>query len=545
MTLASGLTNQGAAHIDVDITLSVVDANGQERYKYSWAKQHVDPGQINRVSGQYEIASTACEGQYKAGLVATDSATGEVLYSNPSAATFRVRKASYSLLVSKAANRSGAGPLDGQSVSGGIYVFVGPDTGASQVRFYLDNPAGSGNPRQTEGNPPFDFAGGSSGSANAFDTNGIGNGPHTITAVVDLAAGGTSQVTGYFTVANAAVPTPQPPPPTSGSIYWGVKMSGVPADLGLLSAWERDVSGKAVSIVHWGHFWNLNGGYRAWSNTAVNNARSHGSIPMISWTPEGGDNSRWQLNKIINGTHDAYIRQFATDAKSWGSPFFLRIMHEMNGSWGYPWQETQNGNKRGEFVQAWRHIVDIFRSVGVQNASFVWCPNIDYPNTPNPTFASLYPGDSYVDWTCLDGYNWGTNRSSGWQSFDKVYNYSYNEILKFAPAKPMMIGEFGSVEQGGSKASWFTDALSTQIPTRYKQIRAALYFDWAFDGVDWRITTSESAKDAWRKGIASPYYVAEPVRRDYRAHRDPVTRRNGGRRLAGAKPAPARRRPPL
>jgi beta-mannanase len=290
-------------------------------------------------------------------------------------------------------------------------------------------------------------------------------------------------------------------------------MQGAPWDLNKLSAWERDVTGKAVSIINWGHFWdNGSGGYRAWSNGTINNARGHGSIPMISWTPEGGDNSRWQLGDIIRGDHDAYIRQFATDAKTWGHPFFLRIMHEMNGSWGYPWQETQNGNQRGEFVQAWRRIVDIFNSVGAGNASFVWCPNIDYPSTTNPSFASLYPGDAYVDWTCLDGYNWGSARSSGWQSFDQVYSYSYNEILKFAPSKPMMIGEFGSVEQGApagqSKATWFTDALSTQLPQRYPQIRAAVYFNWPFDGVDWRIETSAAAQDAWRAGIASPYYLA-------------------------------------
>ena len=142
------------------------------------------------------------------------------------------------------------------------------------------------------------------------------------------------------------------------------------------------------------------------------------------------------------------------------------------------------------------------------NATTVWCPNIDYPDSPNPSFASLYPGDDYVDWTCLDGYNWGTNRSSGWQSFDTVYNYSYHEILEFAPSKPMMIGEFGSVEQGGSKAEWFADALATQLPQQYKQMRAAVYFNWQFDGVDWRIETTAESQDAWRAAIASPYYPA-------------------------------------
>jgi mannan endo-1,4-beta-mannosidase len=326
-----------------------------------------------------------------------------------------------------------------------------------------------------------------------------------------------TKVPATATVAPTATPTKPPatatPAPTatsapsSGAIYWGVNMKGVPWDLNTLSTWERDVTGKGVSVINWGHFWdNGSGGYRNWSNGTINNARSHGAIPMISWTPEGGDPGRWQLADIIRGDHDAYIRQFATDAKNWGYPFFLRIMHEMNGSWGYPWQETQNGNQRGEFVEAWRHIIDIFNSVGVTNASYVWCPNIDYPSTTNPTFASLYPGDAYVDWTCLDGYNWGTTRSSGWQSFDTVYNYSYNEVLKVAPSKPMMIGEWGSVEQGGSKADWFTDALKTQLPSRYPKIRAAVYFNWPFDGVDWRIESSSAAQSAWRAGIASSYY---------------------------------------
>jgi beta-mannanase len=374
-------------------------------------------------------------------------------------------------------------------VSGNIYVFASPDSGVSQVRFYLDNTSASGTPVQTENTAPWDYAGGSITAANAYDTAKLSNGSHSITAAITLTSGATTVTTATFNVNNTTSPTATPVAPTptgiaptatapapvaSGSIYWGVNMQGVPWDLTKLSNWERDVAGKAVSIVHWGHTWENNGSYRNWSSSPANNARSHGSIPMISWTPEGADNTRYQLGDIIRGDHDAYIRRFATDAKAWGQPFFLRIMHEMNGAWGYPWQEDVNGNKRGEFVQAWRHIIDVFRAVGTTNASYVWCPNIEFPNSPNPTYASLYPGDSYVDWSCLDGYNWGTARSTGWQTFDQVFSYSYNEVLKVAPSKPMMLGEFGSVEQGGSKANWFTDTLKTQLPGKYNRIRAAV-----------------------------------------------------------------------
>ena len=34
-----------------------------------------------------------------------------------------------------------------------------------------------------------------------------------------------------------------------------------------------------------------------------------------------------------------------------------------------------------------------------------------------------YPGDEYVDWTGVDGYNWGV-RNGGWQSFEQVFRKS-------------------------------------------------------------------------------------------------------------------------
>ena len=113
---------------------------------------------------------------------------------------------------------------------------------------------------------------------------------------------------------------------------------------------------------------------------------------------------------MIEGHHDAYIREFAEAAKAWGHPFFLRFNWEMNGNW-FPWSEGVNGNQPGEYVAAWRHVHDIFTQVGATNATWVWCPNVD-PASKLHDLASLYPGDAYVDWTGLDGYNWGTNPAS-------------------------------------------------------------------------------------------------------------------------------------
>lgn len=233
--------------------------------------------------------------------------------------------------------------------------------------------------------------------------------------------------------------------------------------------------------------------------------RSHGSIPFFSWSSQSIPSSEvqpdYQLADLISGRYDAYIRDWARDAKRWGHPFFLRFNWEMNGDW-FPWAEDANGNRPGEYVRAWRHVHDLFGEVGADNPVWVWCPNVDFEDKFR-SLASLYPGKSYVDWTCLDGYNSGTNpaKDDRWRSFDQLYEHSYEEIVnRVAPGKPMVIGEIASSEQGGSKAEWIADMLSA-LPSRYPRIRGLVWFDKFENGMDWPIETSPSAVEAFAAGI--------------------------------------------
>ena len=178
--------------------------------------------------------------------------------------------------------------------------------------------------------------------------------------------------------------------------------------------------------------------------------RMDGAIPSFMGAsdalPVAGDQLAYQLSDVIAGRHDSYITTWATAAKNWGHPFFLRFNWEMNGRW-FPWSEGVNGNKPGEYIAAWRHVHELFQRAGARNATWVWCPNIDPYRAMQP-LNQVYPGDAYVDWTCLDGYNFNTP----WTSFKDLYKSTYEEITgSIAPTKPMMIGETGSSETGGSK----------------------------------------------------------------------------------------------
>lgn len=222
-----------------------------------------------------------------------------------------------------------------------------------------------------------------------------------------------------------------------------------------------------------------------------------GRMPMITW---------WGINDamIIDGSQDALIRARAAAIAALGKPVFLRWGAEMNGDW-YPWSGPQNGNDPSQFVYAWRHIHDVFAAMGVTNVSWVWAPNADsHPGGVDRTswnnWTSYYPGDPYVDWVGIDGYNWG---GSQWDSLGAIFGPVYNS---YVGRKPIMIAETGSVETGGNKNAWIADA-EGWIKS-HGGVRAFVYFDTdqSSSGLDWRIDTSPSSLSAFKALATDPYF---------------------------------------
>jgi hypothetical protein len=310
----------------------------------------------------------------------------------------------------------------------------------------------------------------------------------------------------------APVQAKQPPPP----LYWGAQIGdqltgeAAPWDLGALHSFEQ-TAGKPLSLVSFASpFAECSSAQCTFINfplTPMENARNYGAIPFFSWsssaTPEESHQRYFRLANIINGTLDPYIRQFAESAREWGHPFFMRFDWEMNGFW-FPWSEGVNGNKPGEFVAAWRHVHDIFRAVGANNATWAWCPNVDFTRKLIP-LNKVYPGSAYVDWTCLDGFNWGKRSdSAGWQTFNRVFHETYKRVLKLAPNKPMMLGEVASNEIGGSKSKWISNMLKT-VPT-YRKIRGLIWFDVKDRNTHWPLESSSKASNAFAKGIKRSIY---------------------------------------
>ncbi|MDQ6673867.1 MAG: hypothetical protein M3069_24515 [Chloroflexota bacterium] len=306
------------------------------------------------------------------------------------------------------------------------------------------------------------------------------------------------------------------------SVYWGAYLGARPEDSQALDTFEQ-LANKRMAIIQWGQPWWRRGAYEPFQTSYFQRIRDRGAIPLLDWaawdTCCGSEQPQFQLRSIVLGSHDAYLTQWARAAKAWGHPFFLRLNPEMNGWWS-PWSEQANGNVAGDSIAAWQHIVDLFRAQGATNVTWVWCPNIEGQySTP---LDQLYPGDDYVDWTCMDGYNWGTDRNNSWQTFRQVFsgsNYNggrdtYNDLLSLAPSKPIMIGETASSENGGSKAPWITQALATDLLTRFPQVKALLWFNWNANDptLGWNIDSSPEAQAAFAEAIGLPAYAANDYR---------------------------------
>ena len=131
-------------------------------------------------------------------------------------------------------------------------------------------------------------------------------------------------------------------------------------------------------------------------------------MPEITWEPwdytQGiyGRRPSYNLQSIVDGAHDAYIRSWARGLASYGKPVRLRFAQEMNGNW-YPWSVGAYGNSSGEFVAAWRHVHDLVRAAGATNVLWVWSP-VALAGTIT---AEQYPGDDYVDIVGLSPFNGG------------------------------------------------------------------------------------------------------------------------------------------
>jgi hypothetical protein len=297
-------------------------------------------------------------------------------------------------------------------------------------------------------------------------------------------------------VSRAAIPVGPYGGPGKGGAF-GVALPGLPGNLEALSAFEKLV-GRSVSIVSYYQDFASGPNFNAQAATSIWDL---GATPMLAWEPEDDtgpvtDQPAYSLESIITGAHDALITRWANEVAAWGKPIWLRFAPEMNGNWN-PWSPGVNGNLAGQYVQAWRHVYDIFSRAGATNVVWVWDPSVAYQgSTP---LAELYPGNAYVDVVGLDGYNWGTSRpGQAWESPGQVFGPTVMAVRRITN-RPIVLCEVASTEIGGNKAQWISEffAYLKENPV----IRGFVWFNFNKE-TDWRVQSSPASERAFIAGIS-------------------------------------------
>ncbi|GLU46900.1 hypothetical protein Nans01_12510 [Nocardiopsis ansamitocini] len=188
-----------------------------------------------------------------------------------------------------------------------------------------------------------------------------------------------------------------------------------------------------------------------------------------------------RYRQITRGQFDGPLRAQARQIADLGLPVFVTFDHEADANKRYNTRGTPD-----QFVQAWQHVVDVYRDYGADNAIFVW--NVTgYPGN-FARLPGLWPGNDYVDWISWEAYNMtGCPHQPRWkhvQSFEEAMAPMYEWIQEQGPRhgidpdKPVMIGEAGTVPIPGNPRAtqeWYAEI--PDVLRKYERVRAVKFWD--------------------------------------------------------------------
>ena len=268
-------------------------------------------------------------------------------------------------------------------------------------------------------------------------------------------------------------------PPAGGAAVPSIALNETARLIGVVSdPWQVDRWDDAIGEV------DVTMQFSAWGRRSdlgdfLAEAGRQGKVPMVTWEPwstanrEPGESDQGRLQArfsnaaIANGRQDHYVRSVAADVARFEGPVFIRYAHEMNG-WWYPWSHQPR-----RYVEAWRHVHDLFEREGATNAVWVWSANTNLfegARVWRRRLTAYWPGDRYVDWV-----------GSTMINFGGVKEHSPGEFLERIALlrdfqKPVMVTE-ANVHWGGrlawlrklrrelARAPWVRALIWSQAPS--------------------------------------------------------------------------------
>jgi len=241
----------------------------------------------------------------------------------------------------------------------------------------------------------------------------------------------------YNSSAGSTGPLPTNLPPASAS-YLGVFAEGAPASYTQVTAFANATGAQPNLVMYY------SGWFVPFPTSFAVTAADHGAVPLVQMNPDRPQGPI-SIAQIASGRYDAYLSSYAEAVRAYKHPVILSFGHEMNGdwsSWGY------KHTSPAVFVTAWRHIVNLFRTLGARNVTWLWTVNIindgQAGNIAHPD--SWWPGNSYVTWVGIDGYY----LKPSWQ-FAPLFGPTIRDVRALT-SDPILIAETGAVQTANQPA---------------------------------------------------------------------------------------------
>ncbi|MGH3186307.1 MAG: glycoside hydrolase family 26 protein [Streptosporangiaceae bacterium] len=254
-------------------------------------------------------------------------------------------------------------------------------------------------------------------------------------------------------------------PPADPAPFVGVYMAGLPDSVAPLEAFASRTGARLRLAMY----------YSSWNEpfqTAFASAAGRLRImPLVRMQPAGVS-----LAEIADGSQDDYLVSYADAVRQYGHPVVLSFGPEMNGDW-YSW--GYRNASPSDFIAAWRHIVDVFRTQRADNVTWLWTvESVAAGDAAVESPDAWWPGRKYVAWVGMDGYY-----SAPGETFSTLFGPTVTD-LRALTGDPILVAATGATSQAGKVA---------KIADLFAGVRAdhllGLVWSDANGSQDWRIDT--------------------------------------------------------
>ncbi|MDQ7779823.1 MAG: glycosyl hydrolase, partial [Planctomycetota bacterium] len=329
--------------------------------------------------------------------------------------------------------------------------------------------------------------------------------------------------------------------PPEGTLYHGVFPG--PAGAGEEDEVSKDslasytnAVGKPVAWVFFSHNWFKDRKFPAETASWI---REAGSVPYIrlmlrSSEEQNIEETTFTLQRLVKGDFDSDLREWAKEARAFGTPLLAEYGVEMNGRW-FPWNAVWNGGGTTEgygdasvpngpeiFRDTYRRIIKIARQEGAHNVTWVFhVNNEDIPDEPWNKLDLYYPGDEWIDWLAVSAYGAQKPADEEWATFREMMDKAYPRLAALSPDKPVIVAEFGctSGHKTCKQAEWAEKALSDLTERRWPRVIGFCWWNemWENDenpkhNTNMRVQDSRELAGAFRRLVgSSERVIGKPV----------------------------------